>query len=266
LPGNEIDHVLSGSMKKRVSVRDRFETCLYYKHLDIASSIHHHFLLPLPGPSTWAAMDHRKNNHMNKTSAFHGTLKREKATVRQINAFDAGLIALCAALNVSIGYLVNLLKLPIYLDSIGTVFVAALCGWQYGAIVGLSALLVLSITAIPTALAYGGTAIVIALLAAGLARFGFLKNLRATIIGGLIIGLGAAAASAPITTLVYGGVSLAGSDAITALFRAMGYSLWKSVIFGKLLIEPLDKLVTSLICFSLVQSLPSRMLERLSKK
>ncbi|MCE5252129.1 ECF transporter S component [bacterium] len=200
------------------------------------------------------------------TTVIHDTLKRDTDLVRQINAFDAGLIALGAALNVSIGYLVNLLKLPIYLDSIGTVFVAALCGWRYGAIVGLAALVVLSVTAIPTSMAYAGTAIVIALISSGLARFGFLKNIRATIIGGLILGLGAAAASAPVTTLVYGGVSIAGSDAITALFRAMGYPLWKSVIFGKLLIDPLDKLVTALICFSLVQSLPPRMLERLTRK
>jgi len=186
--------------------------------------------------------------------------------VRQINAFDAGLIALGAALNVSIGYLVNILKLPIYLDSIGTVFIAALCGWQYGAIVGISALIVLTITAVPTVIAYSGTAVVIALLSAGLAKIGFLKTFKATVFGGLIIGLASAVASTPVTTLVFGGVSFAGADAITALFEASGFSLWKSVILGKLLIDPVDKLVTALICYSLVQSLPPRMLERLTKK
>ncbi len=103
--------------------------------------------------------------------------------MRQINAFDAGLIALGAALNVSIGYLVNILKLPIYLDSIGTVFIAALCGWQYGAIVGISALIVLMITAVPTVIAYCGTAIIIALLSAGLAKIGFLKTFKPTVEG-----------------------------------------------------------------------------------
>ncbi len=190
----------------------------------------------------------------------------KKNPLSQINAFDAGLIALGAALNVSIGYLVSLLKLPIYLDSIGTVFISALCGWQYGVIVGLSAVIVLAITAIPTILAYSGTAVVIALLSAVLVRFGFLKNLKATIFGGLIIGLASAAASAPVTTLVFGGVSIAGSDIITALFKASGFSLWQSVLIGKILVEPLDKLFTALICYSLVQSLPSRMLERLSKR
>jgi energy-coupling factor transport system substrate-specific component len=189
-----------------------------------------------------------------------------KKPLLQINAFEAGLIALGAALNVSIGYLVSLLKLPIYLDSIGTVFISALCGWQYGVIVGLSAVIVLAITAIPTILAYCGTAIVIALFSAALVRFGFLKNLKATIIGGLIIGLGSAAASAPVTTLVFGGVSIAGSDAITALFKASGFSLWQSVLLGKIIVDPLDKIFTALICYSLVQSLPSRMLERLSKR
>ena len=98
--------------------------------------------------------------------------------MRQFNAFDAGLIALGAALNVSIGYLVSLLKLPLYLDSIGTVFIAALCGWQYGVIVGLSAAVVLAITAIPTIIAYGGTAVIIAILSALFVRFGFLKTVQ----------------------------------------------------------------------------------------
>ena len=186
--------------------------------------------------------------------------------MRQFNAFDAGLIALGAALNVSIGYLVSLLKLPLYLDSIGTVFIAAICGWQYGLVVGLSSILVLAVTAIPTIIAYTGTAVVIAVLSAILVRFGFLKSLRATIAGGIIIGLATAAASAPVTTLVFGGVSIAGSDLITTLFKTSGFSLWQSVLLGKILIEPLDKLFTALICFSLVQSLPPRMLERLSGK
>ena len=191
---------------------------------------------------------------------------KKKYNLRKINAFDIGLIALGAALNVSIGYLVSVLKLPLYLDSIGTVLISVLCGWVYGLIAGLSALVILSLTVAPTVIAYAGTALVIATFSAALARTGFLKSLKATIIGGLVIGIAATAASVPVTTLLYGGVSLAGSDAITTVFKATGMPLWESVLLGSLLTDTVDKLITALICLSLVRSLPPRMISRFSGK
>lgn len=186
--------------------------------------------------------------------------------MRKLDAFDAGLIALGAALNVSIGYFAGLLKLPLYLDSIGTVLISVLCGWRYGIFVGISALIVLSLTAVPTVFAYAITAVVIALVSSALARAGFLRSLKVTIIGGLLLGIAAAAASFPITTYVYGGVTLAGSDFITTVFKSIGMSLEKSVLLGSLFTDSFDKLATALICFALVRSLPPRMLERFSRK
>ena len=184
--------------------------------------------------------------------------------IGRINAFEAGLIAFGAALNVSIGYLVSILKLPLYLDSIGTILISVLCGWKFGVVAGLSALVIFSLTAVPTVIAYAGSAIVIAIGSAALARVGFLKSVKATILGGLIIGLAATAASVPVTTFLYGGVSLAGSDAITTVFKATGMPVWKSVLFGSLITDPIDKIITSLICLTLIRSLPSHILSRLS--
>ena len=201
------------------------------------------------------------------TYNFHlNSLDKEINHVRKINAFEAGLITLGAALNVSIGYLVSLLKLPLYLDSIGTVLIAVLCGWAYGIVVGLTGLVVLSLTATPTVIAYAGTVIVIAAVSASFERFGFLKSIKITIFGGIVIGILAAAVSVPVTTVLYGGVSLAGSDAITTLFKTTGMPLWKSVLFGSLVTDIMDKLITAIICLALIRSLPPRMLLRFSKK
>lgn len=183
-------------------------------------------------------------------------------TVRRINAFDIGITALGAALNVSAGYLVNMFKLPLYLDSIGTILIASLCGWVHGVCAALSSLIILSITAVPTVIAYAGTAVVIAVLSALLYRVGFLRSMRMTIIGSIIIGLAATAASVPITTLLYGGVSLAGSDAITTFFKATGLSLWQSVILGSLITDIFDKLVSAVLCLMILRSLPVSILSR----
>ena len=188
------------------------------------------------------------------------------APLPRLKEFDAGLIALGAALNVSIGYFAGLLKLPLYLDSIGTILVSALCGPLYGVIVGLSALIILTLTAVPTVIAYAGTAVVIALLSASLTRIGFLRSLPVTIAGGLLLGIAAAAASAPVTTFLYGGVSLAGADAVTTFLRACGMPLWKSALLGSLITDSFDKVITALVCFGLIRSLPSRMLERIRER
>ena len=87
-----------------------------------------------------------------------------------------------------------------------------------------------------------------------------------TIIGGIAIGIAAAGISVPVTTLLYGGVSLAGSDAITTLFKASGMPLWESVLFGSLITDTVDKLISALICLALIRSMPSRMLSRFNKK
>lgn len=183
--------------------------------------------------------------------------------VARMNAFGAGLIAFGAALNITVGYLVTVLKLPLYLDSIGTIIIAVLCGWQYGILVGLTALLVLMATTTPTVIAYAGTTVVISVLAYLLSKTGFLEKTVPTVLGGLAVGIGAALASTPVTVML-GGVSLTGADAITTLFKATGLPVWQSVLFGSLFTDPLDKLATSLICMLLIRSLPPALLTRIT--
>jgi len=178
--------------------------------------------------------------------------------VRSFNAFEAGFIAFAAALNVTVGYLVSAFKLPLYLDSIGTVLVSVLFGGVYGVATGLTGLVVLALTTTPTVIAYAGTAVVIAVTTAVMRRAGFLKNWPMTIIGGIVVGIVAAAASIPVTTMLYGGVSLAGSDALTTLFKTAGLPLWQSVMYGSLVTDIIDKIATSLLCFILIKSFPAR--------
>lgn len=186
--------------------------------------------------------------------------------LRRMNAFQAGFIAFGAALNVSVGYLVNILKLPLYLDSIGTILVSALCGWQYGIVTGLAALFVMTVTSVPTVFPYAGTVIVISLTTAAFAKIGFLKSVKVTVLGGLVIGLVSALTSSPVTAFLFGGVSLAGSDIITTFFKASGLPVWQSVLYGSLVTDPIDKLATAVICLMLVRSLPAHLLDRLPGK
>lgn len=52
------------------------------------------------------------------------------------------IIPMGIAINLAIGLTVSALKLPIFLDSIGTVLFTIICGWRVGATVGVLSFLV----------------------------------------------------------------------------------------------------------------------------
>src|SRR5215831_18268571 len=87
-------------------------------------------------------------------------------------------IALCAALNFSIGTIVYLIKLPIYLDSIGTILCALLlaadrkaafvCAW----LAATAATIISAVTVNPFIPWFAGTDVAIALVSAFLTARG----------------------------------------------------------------------------------------------
>lgn len=165
------------------------------------------------------------------------------------------LIVVCISLNLGIGFIVSALKLPFYLDSIGTILATFLAGPIAGIVTGLLSVIIGSIYT-PTLWAYALTAVSVAVFTWAAMRLRYLRTIVATIIGGLCLGIVTAIISAPVTTYLFGGVSLAGADAVTAFFSAMGQTLLNSVILGGLTTDPVDKLFTSLIVFILLKRIP----------
>jgi energy-coupling factor transport system substrate-specific component len=165
------------------------------------------------------------------------------------------LIAVGIAVNLGIGFVVAALKMPFYLDSVGTVVVAALGGFIPGVICAVVSVLIGSIYT-PTLWAYAPTGIVIALYVSAVRKLGYLDKVFATVAGGIGLGIISAMVSAPITAFVWKGVSLSGADALTAFFSATGESLLESVVLGGLATDPIDKLFTSVIVYLLLKRVP----------
>lgn len=166
------------------------------------------------------------------------------------------LVVVCAALNLGLGFLVAAVKLPFYLDSIGTVLATAIGGLPIGVATGLLSVVVGS-TYTPTLWAYAGTAVAVAIYVSAVRRLGYLDSWLPTFFGGLGLGVLSAILSAPVTAYLWGGVSLAGADFVTAYFKAVGQTLLDSVILGGLATDPVDKIVTSLVAFAVLQRVPS---------
>ena len=174
------------------------------------------------------------------------------------------MIAVAIPINIAIGTLVYTVKFPfVYLDSIGTVLVGVLCGPWAGLLTGLLTNLIWGLTGWnPIYTPYFIVGGVIGFLAGWFSQWGWFTSWWKSIIAGAITGVAAAALSAPISAYLYGGVTGAGTDVITAFFRALGFENLAANFIQGLTVDPLDKAVTFLIVFLIVRLLPFRFVVR----
>jgi energy-coupling factor transport system substrate-specific component len=168
-------------------------------------------------------------------------------------------VTIGAILNLGLGFVVSALRLPLYLDSTGTILATALGGLWAGILCGLFSAIVGSVHT-PTLWAYTGTMLAIAIYTSLVRPFGYLSKLLPTALLGVGLGVVCAIISAPVTTYLWKGNSLSGTDSVTAFFMAKGWSPLLSVILGSLSTDPIDKLLTSLCAFALLKRVPSRLL------
>ena len=113
------------------------------------------------------------------------------------------LIPVAIAINIAVGQLVTVLKLPIYLDSIGTVLVGALAGPWAAALTGALANIIWGLTLTPTAIPFFYVAAVIGLLAGFFARWGIFRRPSPSWLSALVGGIFFFALTIFILSFVY---------------------------------------------------------------
>jgi len=172
------------------------------------------------------------------------------------------LIPVAIAINLSIGQIITVLKIPIFLDSIGTVLAAVLAGPWVAAVAGVLTVFAAGVTVNPILPWYSGTAIAIGLFSGFVAKKGFFRRWILVVLGGILMGFIAAVVSAPVTAYLFGGVTAAGSTLIVAYLEATGRTLFRSVFFAGLASDPLDKMLTYIIVAFIFRNLPRRFLLR----
>ena len=66
----------------------------------------------------------------------------------------------------------------------------------------------------------------------------------------------------PISVYLYGGITASGSSFITAYLLQTGQGMISAVLSTGFLVEPVDKITTSMLAFAIVQGLSTRFLAR----
>ncbi len=183
---------------------------------------------------------------------------------KDFTTFTWVLIAVAIAVNIVVGQLASLLKLPIFLDSIGTVLVGVLAGPWAGGLAGLLTNLIWGVISSPVAAAFAPVAMVIGIVAGLCARYGLFRTWWQAIIAGLIITVFNAVVAVPIRLYMFGGITGSGADFVTAYMLALGRDLFGSVVVTVFTSNVIDKVVTAVLAWIIIKALPQRLTARFS--
>ena len=192
-------------------------------------------------------------------------MAHSKKFSKPFSTVTLALIAFAIVLNMAIGQLVSLPKLPIFLDSIGTILVGILAGPLAGGLTGLLTNLIWGLISSPVAAAFSPVAMMIGIVAGLCAKYGLFQTWWKVLIAGVIITIFNAIVAVPIRLYMFGGITGSGADFMTAYMLALGKDLFGSVVVTVFTSNLLDKVVTALLAWGIVQALPEKTVSRLAR-
>ncbi len=169
------------------------------------------------------------------------------------------LIPVGVAINVVGGQLASLLHLPMYLDTIGTIFTGIIAGPWVGAVTGLMTNIVTGILN-PVNFWFIHVNVLVGLVTGFMARAGWFtswwKGLLATVIQAIV----STVASAPVVVYVFGGVTGSGTSLISAVMIAAGKSIWASFLSVEIVWTIVDRIISWLISLGVMKVIPDKTL------
>ena len=187
----------------------------------------------------------------NKKTGFVEGLKSQFSTKALV------LIPICVGINLVGGAIAAGLKLPVFLDMIGTIVSAALAGPWVAALVGLLTNVFLALVSNPVYLPYALVSILSGLVAGYMIKAGLFKNIGGVIVTWLVVTFVSAITASAVTIFVFGGATGAtGSSVLTAgLIATMG-SILKGVFTSAIVENLLDRGITFAIAYVLLKRIP----------
>lgn len=172
----------------------------------------------------------------------------------QICLFVAG----CILINYAGRVFADSLVLPVWIDSVGTVFAAYVLGPVCGAVVGAT-MNILYCLQLPESLFYGLTNIAVGITVGLCARKGYLKNLFGMLSTAFLVAVLSTVISTPLNFLLSGGsTGNVWGDGVAGLLQEMGINAALSCMIGEFYLDFLDKVIIMLLLFLAVQTIRRR--------
>ncbi|BDR53477.1 membrane protein [Bombiscardovia nodaiensis] len=182
--------------------------------------------------------------------------------------YDFSLLALLlipvgVSINVAGYQLSSILKFPIFIDQIGSIFVSMIGGPWIGLVTGLMGN-VFNGMLNPVAFPYALVAMTTGFVSGYLSRWKWYTNIIGTVGACIVISVSTAIVKALVTLAVFGGVTGAGSDLITAALLVAGTSLIKSVFSTSMFTAIASTAIDVAVSWIMLRKLPDRFLVKLN--
>ncbi|MDC2815659.1 ECF transporter S component [Leuconostoc suionicum] len=163
--------------------------------------------------------------------------------MRKISTQRITLIALFIVINIIGGHVALLAKLPVYLDTIGTLLSAAFFGPIGGLIVGVFTALVNGVTGDLFSIYFMPSQIVTALMAGFVYRKISATDVKNIWWSAAIISVPATIVSSIITVILFHGITSSGSSTIVQVLHGLGLNQTLSVFLVQVGTDYLDRII-----------------------
>jgi len=165
------------------------------------------------------------------------------------------LLAIGVGLNVLGGLLVDVLKLPIYVDTAGTMLVAVVAGPWWGALTGLLSNALLALW-IPNDLWFGLANAAVGITVGYIVRARGFKDYLTPLLAGIAAGATAALVGAFVGTWVFGTTQGATLEVVSSGLAEVGGTVLTMSFAALLLTNIIDKLIAIYLVFYLTRAVP----------
>ncbi|HGD4499530.1 TPA: ECF transporter S component [Streptococcus agalactiae] len=159
-------------------------------------------------------------------------------------------ISIAIAINLVGANLALFLRLPIYLDTIGTLLIAVILGPWYAASTAFLSALINWMTTDIFSLYYSPVAIVVAIITGILIK----RNCKPSSLlwKSLIISLSGTIIASVITVILFKGITSSGSSIIAQFLHGIGLDMTSSLILVQVGTDYMDRLISLILVFSTI--------------
>lgn len=173
------------------------------------------------------------------------------------------LIPIAVGINLIGGTLSSTLKLPLFLDMIGTTVIACLSGPWVAALCGLLTNIFLSLVANPVYLPYALSSVLCGLVVGYMVKAGCFKKIWGVVLVWLACAVVNTVTASFVTVFVYGGATgVNGTSVMTAALVVAMKNIAISVVSSSMAENLLDKGITMAIAYVIVRRIPKRFLSQ----
>lgn len=166
------------------------------------------------------------------------------------------ILAFCVAINIIGSFIALTLRLPIYMDSIGTVMAAMLLGPKYAVATGVCGSLISGIFDVYS-LYFAPVQITTGLFAGIVFNKGLLKGKKLPF-GVMCFAIPTSIISAIICVVLFGGITSSGSSYILQFLSAMGMNKVLAAFIVQIVTDYADKFVAAAIGLAVLNTVPAK--------